>query len=134
MFRAAFGHTRCMVPADADYEWRAADGGKRPYAFARLDEQPIMLAGLWDIWRVSGGEIVRSFTIITTRVNATPRAVHDRMLVILEPDNWPLRLGEAEGNAAELLRSPAYEVLRVWQVSRHINSPRNNDVGLRDAL
>jgi putative SOS response-associated peptidase YedK len=58
----------------------------------------MMLAGLWDIWKVSGGETVRSFTIITTTANAAARAVHDRMPVVLERDNWPLWLGETEGN------------------------------------
>ena len=72
--------------------------------------------------------------IIATTANTTARAVHDRMPVILEPNNWPLWLGEADGNPAELLHSPADEMLRAWPVSRRVNSPRINDAGLLDAL
>ncbi len=94
----------------------------------------MMLAGLWDVWKGVADETVRSFTIITTTANATARAVHDRMPVILELDNWPLWLGEAEGNPAELLHSPSDEVLRAWPISRRVNNPRNNGAELFDAL
>jgi putative SOS response-associated peptidase YedK len=134
MFRAAFAHGRGLVPADAYYEWKPGAGGKQPYAFARRDEQPIMLAGLWDIWQSAGRETIRSFTIITTAANAAAQPVHDRMPVVLEPDDWPLWLGEAEGSAATLLHPPADSVLRGWPVSRRVNSPRQNDAGLLEPL
>jgi hypothetical protein len=41
------------------------------------------LAGLWEGWRGPGGEVVRTFTIITTDANEKLRALHDRMPVIL---------------------------------------------------
>ncbi len=43
------------MPANAYYEWQLTHGGKQPYAFSRRDKQPMMLAGLRDIWRASGG-------------------------------------------------------------------------------
>jgi putative SOS response-associated peptidase YedK len=134
MFRTAFAHARCLAPVDAYYEWKPAAGGKQPYAFARRDEQPMMLAGLWDIWKASGVAAIRSFTIITTTANATARPIHDRMPVILEPESWSLWLGEAEGNPEKLLVPPDNGMLRVWPVSRRLNSPRNNDAGLLDPL
>ena len=134
MFRDAFAHARCLVPADAYYEWQPGEGGKQPYAFARRDEQPMMLAGLWDIWKASGVEAIRSFTIITTAVNEAARPVHGRMPVVLERDNWPRWLGEAEGSPAQLLHPPAGSMLRAWPVSRRVNSPRHNDAALLDPL
>jgi putative SOS response-associated peptidase YedK len=107
------------VPTDAYYGWQVTEGGKQPYAFARCDAQPMMLAGLWDL-----GIGPRGDQVFTTTANATARAVHDRMPVILEPDNWPLWLGEAEGYPAKLLHPPADAVLRAWPVSRRVNSPR----------
>ena len=134
MWRDAFARRRCLVPADAFYEWRAAQGlaarGKQPYAIARADGAPLALGGLWDGWRGPDGEIVRSFAIVVTAANATMAPIHDRMPVILEERDWPLWLGETEGEAAALLRPAAEGVLRVWPVSRAVNTPRNDGPAL----
>jgi len=39
---------------------------------------------------------------------------HDRMPVVLEEVDWPLRLGEAGGDSTALLRPAADAVLRLW--------------------
>lgn len=127
MFRSAFAKRRCIVPADAFYEWKAVDGAKQPYAIARQDGEPMAFAGLWEAYRWPDGvTTTRTFTIITTDANGTLAELHDRMPVILEQKDWPLWLGEAEGSPAELLRPAADDVLRIWPVSRAVNSPRNN--------
>lgn len=82
------------------------------------------LAGIWEGWHGEGGEVVRSFAIITTEANATMRALHERMPVILAPEDWPAWL-EGE-DPATLLRPASNELLRVWPVSRAVGSPRNN--------
>ena len=139
MWREAFARRRCLVPADAFYEWRAAPApgvldpgppGKQPYAIARADEAPLALGGLWDGWRGPDGEIVRSFAIVVTAANATMAPIHERMPVILEERDWPLWLGETENDATALLRPAAEDVLRVWPVSRAVNTPRNNGPAL----
>jgi putative SOS response-associated peptidase YedK len=48
MFRLAFEQRRCLVPADAFYEWKVVANGKQPYAIARQDEQLMAFAGLWE--------------------------------------------------------------------------------------
>ena len=130
MFRGALAARRCLVPADAFYEWRAEPGGKQPYAIARTDGAPMAFAGLWEGWRAPDGEILRTFTILTTNANATMAVLHDRMPVIIEPSDWRVWLGEVEGDPTALLRPAADFVLQVWPVSRRVNTPRNNDAGL----
>ena len=66
MFRGALAARRCLVPADAFYEWRGVPDGKQPYAIARTDGAPLAFAGLWESWRDPAGEVLRTFTIITT--------------------------------------------------------------------
>ena len=61
---------------------------------ALADRRLMAMAGLWDSWRSPSGERVRSFTIITTEPNELLAPLHDRMPVILGPENWPLWLGE----------------------------------------
>jgi hypothetical protein len=45
------------------------------------------LAGLWETWRSPAQETVRSFTIITTTPNELCAPIHDRMSVILAPED-----------------------------------------------
>ncbi len=130
MFRSALAARRCLVPADAFYEWQ----GGQPYALARADGEPLALAGLWDGWLDTKGVLLWSFTILTTSANATMRALHERMPVVLESADWPVWLGEEEGDATALMRPAGNEVLRLWPVSRAINSVRNNGAELLEQI
>ena len=131
MFRDAFARRRCLVPADAFYEWQAGNGAKMPHAIARADGAPMALAGLWEGWRGPEGEVVRSFTVLTTAACPALRALHERMPVVLEPADWPLWLGESGGNVAALLR-PSAAVFRTWPVSTLVNNVRNDGAHLLD--
>ncbi len=66
MFRGAWAQRRCLVPADAFYEWRAMAAEKQLCAIARQDGQPMAFAGLWEGWRASDGEVLRTYTVVTT--------------------------------------------------------------------
>lgn len=134
MFRDAVARRRCLVPADAFYEWQATGAAKIPHAVARADGMPMALAGLWEGWRGAGGEVLRSFTILTTTASEALRALHERMPVVLEPADWPLWLGEvadAEAGIAALLR-PSAAAFRVWAVSTQVNNVRNDAAHLLD--
>ena len=134
MFRSAFKARRCLVSADAFYEWRKSGGSKQPFAFARADGQPTVFAGLWEGFRWPSGEVTRTFCIITTEANGLMTPVHDRMPVILEPADWSLWLGEADGDPATVLHPAGDGVLRAWPISTRVNSPRNNDASLLDPV
>jgi putative SOS response-associated peptidase YedK len=124
MFKQAYAKRRCLVPADAFYEWKAVDGGKQPTAIAPGSGEGMAFAGVWESWRGEGDEVVRTFAIVTTDANSPMRAVHDRMPVILAPDDWAGWL-ESDDPAA-LLRPAPDDLLRFWPVSKAVNSPRNN--------
>ena len=133
MFRDAFAHRRCLVPVDAFYEWQAVDGAKLPWAIARADGQPMVFAGLWEGWRGSDGTVIRSFTIATTNANEALRPLHERMPVVLEPAEWPLWLGETDGDPGELLR-PSDSAFRTWRVGTAVNNVRNDTPQLLDPV
>jgi putative SOS response-associated peptidase YedK len=135
MFKAAFARRRCLVPADAFYEWqKRPDGTKRPYAIAREDGKVMAFAGLWEGWKAPDGEMWRTFVIVTTDANAEMAVLHDRMPVVLEPADWPLWPGETEGDPTTLLHPAPDHTLRTWPVSRAVNAPRNKGPELLDAL
>jgi putative SOS response-associated peptidase YedK len=130
MFRGALASRRCIVPADAFYEWRAMGDGKQPYAIARRDGEPLAFAGLWEGWRSPDGETLRTFAILTTSANAIMSAIHERMPVILEPADWHAWLDGGD----ELLRPAGSDVLQMWPVSRAVNNVRNNGAELLDRI
>lgn len=90
-FRSAFKHRRCLVLADGFYEWQRQNGKKQPFYFRLSDEQPFGFAGLWERWRTEDEEIT-SCTILTTAANELLQPIHDRMPVILAPQDYDLWL------------------------------------------
>lgn len=132
-FRDAFARRRCLVTADGFYEWRAEGKAKQPFAVAMADGAPMPLAGLWEGWRGPEGEVLRTFTVVTTEANPRLAAMHPRMPVILPREAWPTWLGERQADEAELraLLVPfPPERLAVWPVSARVNKVAENDRGL----
>lgn len=125
MFRDALARRRCLVPIDAFYEWQATGGAKVPHAVARADGAPMALAGLWEGWRGADGEVLRTFTVLTTAASEVLRALHERMPVVVEPADWGLWLGEEEGDFGALMR-PSAASFRIWRVSTRVNNVRND--------
>ena len=125
LFKEAFARRRCLVPAAAYYEWRHDPSGKTPFAIARNDGEPVALGGMWEAWQ-SDGEALRTFATLTTEANPSLALIQDRMPVIIEQADWPLWLGEEDGDATALLRPLPANRLRVWSVERTVNNVRND--------
>jgi len=132
-FREALKKRRCLVPADAFYEWQRLDPKtKRPFAFALKSGEPYAFAGLWESWRPKEGEALETFTILTTDPNELMEPVHNRMPVILEPkdyDRW-LDPETKDRPPVDLMRPYPAERMRSWPVSARVGNVRNNDAEL----
>jgi putative SOS response-associated peptidase YedK len=126
MFREAFAPRRCLVPASAYYEWRDDPDGKTPFAVARVDGEPVAFGGVWEEWRSPEGEKLQTFATITTEANELLAPIQDRMPVIIERVDWPVWLGEAEGDPIALLRAAPVDALRVWQIGKDVGNVRND--------
>jgi putative SOS response-associated peptidase YedK len=128
MFRNAWlNGRRCLIPINAYYEWKAQGDGKQPYAIARKDGQPLMLAGLWEGKWLENGDVLRTFTVLTTEAQGIMGELHNRIPVMIEKNSWAGWLGETDIDAAALLHPPDNNALRVWPVSRAVGSVRNNN-------
>jgi putative SOS response-associated peptidase YedK len=128
-FRAAWkAGRRCLIIADGFYEWRKAD--KQPYFIALGNRQPMTFAGLWEEWQPPDGPSLRSCTIITTDANTLVGEVHDRMPVIIGPENWAAWLGEERCDPAALLKPFPPERMTLWPVSKRVGNVKNSDAGL----
>jgi putative SOS response-associated peptidase YedK len=131
MFRSAFRHRRCLIPADGFYEWQSPDGGrgkKQPFYIHRPDHGPFAFAGLWESW--SGGPALESCTIVTTDANERLRDLHDRMPVVLAPGDYARWLDPAVEDVSQLqfLLAPCSpDELIAEPVSLHVNRVANDD-------
>lgn len=126
-FRAALKSRRCLIPADGFYEWQKLGKLKQPYLIGVGDGGPFAFAGLWEDWK-RDGEIIESCTILTTAANELMRPLHERMPVILKPEDHDLWLDPGVKEAARvlpLLRPyPAAEMF-AHPVSRWVNDPKH---------
>jgi len=129
-FRDALTSRRCLVPADGFYEWARAGKIKQPFCFEVNEGELFAFAGLWERWKDASGNWIKSCSILTTTPNAVTSAVHDRMPVILNPDDYDLWLDPAFGDVAsvsEMLRPYDARVMRCYPVSTRINQATNDD-------
>jgi putative SOS response-associated peptidase YedK len=129
-FRGGFKYKRCLVLADGFYEWKAQPGSKTktPYFIHLQNRQPFAFAGLWDEWRAPDGSIIKSCAIITTAPNELMTPIHNRMPVILRPNDYAQWLDSAPRTPESLLPFikpyPAGE-MTAYPVSTLVNSPQN---------
>jgi putative SOS response-associated peptidase YedK len=86
-FRKLVARQRCLVPAEGFYEWEKAGGAKRPLLFTLRDQPLFAFAGIYDRYRDEGGEELGSYAVLTTRPNELMARYHDRMPVILRPED-----------------------------------------------
>lgn len=131
-FARAFRERRCLVPADGFYEWETAGKAKQPYYVAAADGKPIAFAGIWDRWKPPEGEVVESFSIITTDANATIAPIHDRMPVVLPREAWDVWLAPTTPIAElqALLKPAPDSALVARPVDRRVGNVREDDPGL----
>src|SRR5437773_2422513 len=87
-FREPFKKRRCLMPVSGYYEWQDTAEGKQPWYFTARDGSPVLtIAGLWDEWKNrETGDRLKSCAMIITKPNDFVAEVHDRMPVLLKPD------------------------------------------------
>ena len=126
-FKSLVTRCRCIIPADGFYEWRKEGKRKVPMWVYLKDRKPFGMAGLWDIWRKPDGKKVESFTIITTEPNEVIEPIHNRMPVILRPEDeeqW-LDVARTTFTKARLLLKPLpAELMDAHDVSAIVNSAK----------
>ncbi|MFZ3581160.1 SOS response-associated peptidase [Loktanella sp. DJP18] len=121
-FRAAVRARRCLIVASGFYEWkRVPDTVPQPWYVTRADDAPMAMAGIWQDWEKDGTRIT-ACAVVTCGANAAMAPIHDRLPVILSPQDWPLWLGEAGHGAAPLMQPVADDALRFTRVSTAVNS------------
>lgn len=133
-FRTAYKSKRCLVIADSFYEWkRLPDKSKTPMRIKLKSSDLFAMAGLWEHWESPKGQSIYSCTVITTKPNELVEDIHDRMPVILKPEDEKIWLDPTIKNTevlGGLLKPLPQEYMEAYEVSSLVNSPRNNSPNL----
>lgn len=94
-FREPIMKKRCIVPSTGYFEWRHEGDKKIPYYIFLKDEEIFSMAGIYDEWLdKTTGEIIKTFSIITTEANPLTAYIHNtkhRMPAILsqkDEEKW----------------------------------------------
>ena len=135
-FRAAFQSRRCLVPASAWYEWTAPDGGPSRSKQAWLiwpDEAGspdaaglFAFAGIWESWG-QGAEGLETLAILTMEARPEVAEIHERMPVIVRPDEYSAWLGESDGELGPIFGAVDRPELSARRVSSLVNSVAHED-------
>ena len=139
LFAPYFTSSRCLVPADAFYEWKKlapAPGTrarstpeKQPMCIRMKDDTPFMLGGIFSVWKDAAGEQFPSFSIITTEANALMHDIHLRMPVIIAQqhfDQWLDRDANDTEALAKLLAPYPAKPMKAYPVAKIVGNSRND--------
>lgn len=131
-FRTSLAKRRCLVPADGWFEWRREGKNKQPFFMTTPDESSLAMAGLWTTWRDKAEEDAPplvSCAVITTDAIGQLTNIHERMPLLLTPDNWAAWLDPDSDDVSKLLTSPPLDLIAALElrpISDKVNSVRNN--------
>mgnify|MGYP003605398343 FL=1 len=141
-FRSAAARKRCLIPMDGYYEWQPNEphaegagthprrGRKTPFYFFRPDGKPLLVAGLWSVWRPGpdpAAEPMLTCTVITTDAVGGFARVHDRMPLVLAESDWDRWLDpEAPAPQDLLVGPPDTAPMAMREVSTMVNNVANN--------
>jgi putative SOS response-associated peptidase YedK len=127
-FKKAYQQRRCLIPATGFYEWQATAAGKQPYHIHKPDNSLFAFGGIWEHWK-NDQETVYSCAIITTVANDKMAPIHDRMPVIIAPEDYNHWLNKKTAivEIADFLAADAYACMQTNPISTRINNPLHND-------
>jgi putative SOS response-associated peptidase YedK len=131
-FRSAFKRRRCLIPASGFYEWKPVAGRKQPYYIRPADDGLFAFAGLYEVWSSPEG-LLHTCTVLTTDANALMREIHNRMPVIVAPEDYRRWLDPGNTTGAglgKLLAPYPAEHMLAYPVSTRVNNARNEDPAL----
>lgn len=129
-FRNLISKKRCLIFADGFYEWKRIEGSKKkiPYFIKMKTGEPFTFAGLWDNWRSNENQLITSTVIITTEPNELMKTIHNRMPVIIAPEERGLWLSDNidSKDLSFLMKPYPTDTMEAYQVSDLVNSPSMN--------
>jgi putative SOS response-associated peptidase YedK len=128
-FKRLVSSRRCIIPSDGFYEWKVQGNNKQPMRIVMRDGGIFSMAGLYDIWMDPEGNKLSTCTIITTTPNDLMAEIHNRMPVILKPEDeteWLDRGNQDSTSLIKLLKPYDQNKMRAYPVTTAVGNVRND--------
>ena len=137
-FRAAMRHRRSLVPATGFYEWKR-DGSKKsqPYFIQPKGGGLCAFGALMETWAEPGGSEIDTGAILTTAASADIAAIHDRMPVVIRPEDFSRWLdcrGQEPRDVAELMKPMEPGFFEAIPVSDRVNKVANSGPDIQERI
>ncbi|WP_045221531.1 SOS response-associated peptidase [Desulfonatronum thioautotrophicum] len=129
-FRSAIRSRRCLIPANGFLEWKKSGARKQPFLVRFENLELFSMVGIWESWKnPKTSEIIDSCAILTTSANEVVATIHDRMPVIIKPEDYSTWLSpESRREQIDVMLQPYADTpTHIQPVSTRVNSPKNND-------
>lgn len=107
MFRSSISQRRCIIPSTGFYEWRHIDKRNKEKYLFQLGGSPVLyMAGFYNYFTLSDGAAIPMFIILTSAANSSVSPIHDRMPMVLRPEDKSMWLGTADEARTLLAKEP----------------------------
>lgn len=140
-FRAAMRHRRILVPASGFYEWHrpSKESGEKAQAYWIRPRRGgvIAFAGLMETWSSADGSEVDTGAILTTKANGAISSIHDRMPVVIQPEDFSRWLDcktQEPREVADLMQPVQDDFFEAIPVSDKVNKVANMGPDLHDPV
>jgi putative SOS response-associated peptidase YedK len=131
-FKAAMRHRRILIPASGFYEWHrpAKETGEKPQAYWVRPKRGgiVAFAGLMETWASADGSEVDTGAILTVQSNDKFMPIHDRMPVVIAPEDFARWLDcktQEPREVLDLMRTPDPDLFEAIPVSDLVNKVAN---------
>ncbi|MCH8568972.1 MAG: SOS response-associated peptidase [Balneolales bacterium] len=134
-FKKAFQRKRCLIPANGFFEWKRMEGSdiKIPFYISLLERSLFAFAGIFERWQSPQGEVVFTYSIITTTANSLLQPLHERMPVIIDKpaySYWLNPMNDDYKGLKSLMKPYPTEAMSVFRVKDDVNKAGNNQPGI----
>lgn len=132
-FRNALKYRRCLVPLQGFYEWSGPPRARRPWFVTSKNGELLAMAALHESFGAADGEAEARLAVLTCRANDLVAPIHDRMPVLVRPQDdarWldPDLTDPAE--LADILAPRPWPDMTAWPVGQAVNAVANQGPGL----
>ncbi|MBB2671401.1 UNVERIFIED_ORG: putative SOS response-associated peptidase YedK [Rhizobium esperanzae] len=124
LFQDAYRTRRCLIPVSGFFEWADGSDKKQPYAIAMRDRSMFAFGGIWEVWHHPAGIEIRTFAVVTCPSNEMISAVHNRMPVVLRPENYERWLSP-DRDPRDLMKPFDAAKLMMWPIARRVTTVRS---------
>lgn len=127
VFNHAIKYNRCIIPATGFFQWKNEEDRRQPYYVRLLNSGIMGFAGIWESRNAEDGTEIGTCSVLTTSSNDLIQPIHNRMPVILPPDEYGFWLDKNVQHSIELQRFyqpyPS-DLMVVHEVPDLVNNPR----------